>query len=119
MLKATINAVFVTLGIGAFLPAASAGPANPRPPRPMILSATVDIETNEMIIYGRHFGTGQPTVRLAGRVLWVKSASDKRITADLPPGIAPATYSLSVTTNGPQRLTADPFSAALFAVAHR
>lgn len=119
MLNSTIRAMGIVVGLGVCVHAASAGAARPRPLPPVILSTAVDSAQQAMVISGRNFGSAQPTVRLAHRVLWVRSASENRVVVVLPTGIEPATYSLTVTTNGSHRLTTEPFSTAVFAVADR
>ncbi|MGH8511427.1 MAG: IPT/TIG domain-containing protein [Gammaproteobacteria bacterium] len=100
--------------------AIAAGPGSARAAQtPAILSAMVDANEHTMIISGHNFGTVLPTVRLGDRVMKVESFSPNQVIVTLPPGIQPATYSLTVTANRPYPLTSNLFSAALFATADR
>ncbi|MCI0668471.1 MAG: IPT/TIG domain-containing protein [Methylococcaceae bacterium] len=86
---------------------------------PVIVSTAVDIHENGMVITGHHFGPSAPTVRLGDQILSVKSHTENQAVVGLPPEIEPATYRLTVTTEGPRRLTSDPFSATVTSVANR
>ena len=114
--KLSVQATLVAVGLTLAGSATSGGRGHTTPMTPVILSATTDLTENQMIIGGDHFGSTAPEVTLARRVLKVKSFSETQVVVDLPKDIGPATYSLTVTTNGPHRLTSRPFSAALFAV---
>ncbi len=105
MLKLSIKAILVTVG---FVHAASAGSASPRTPPPVIVSTTVDFKENGMVITGHNFGRTPPIVRLGNQILTVKSFAPSQAVVGLPPGIRPATYRLTVTTDGPYRLTSRP-----------
>ena len=83
------------------------------PPAPVIVKVMVDAKENTLIITGRNFGTTPSTVRLAEQVLETKRSSEKEIVANLPVRIEPATYSLTVTSNGHKRTTPDIFHAAI------
>lgn len=116
MVKSTVRSILVIMGLGASV-CVGAGPGSPRTtPPPVILSTMVDFKENLMVIAGHNFGSAQPTVTLAHKVLAVKSFAENQIVVGLPSGIQPASYSLTVTTNGPYRLTSGTFSAALPAV---
>lgn len=73
----------------------------------------VDAKESTLIITGRNFGATPSTVHLAEHVLETKRSSQKEIVAHLPVGIQPATYSLTVTSNGHKRATSNVFNAAL------
>lgn len=119
MFESTVKSILIIMmGLGASV-CAAAGLGSPRPNPPVILSVLVDSAEHAMVISGRHFGKTAPTVSLADRILKVQSFSERKLIVDLPPGIGPATYSVTVTTNGPQRLASAPFSAAIFALAGR
>lgn len=84
--------------------------------QPVILKVTTDFQAHRMIIAGRHFGHAEPTVRLAHRVLPVQSAAEDQVVVSLPSSIRPATYGLTVTAAGPDHITSEVFSTALFAL---
>ncbi|MGQ0591289.1 MAG: hypothetical protein ACT4QB_01215 [Gammaproteobacteria bacterium] len=119
MLKSIVKAALIIIGLSSAGYAAGGGRWGPRPVPPVVLSAMVDFKENLMVISGHHFGTTPPTVTLAHQALKVKSCSKDRVVVDLPVGVEPATYRLTVTTNGPHRLTSSTFSAAIFALAGR
>ncbi len=83
------------------------------------MSTMVDFKENGMVIRGHNFDTAPPVVRLGNEVLAVKSLAPSQAVVGLPPGIRPATYRLTVTTDGPHKLTSDAFSAVVFAAADR
>jgi hypothetical protein len=121
MLNVTTKTLLVLVGLTSIgYTAIAAGPGSARAAQtPVILSAMVDSNEHTMVISGNYFGTVLPTVRLGDRVLNVESFSPNQVIVTLPPGIQPATYSLSVTANRPYSLTSSLFSAALFATAAR
>ena len=121
MLKLTTKALLALVGLTSFgYIANAAGPGSARAAQtPVILSAMADSNEHTMVISGNHFGTVLPTVRLGDRVMNVESFSPNQVIVTLPPGIQPATYSLTVTANRPYPLTSSMFSAALFATADR
>ena len=83
------------------------------PPTPVIVKVMVDAKENALIITGRNFGTAPPTVHLAEQALEIKRFTEKEIVAHLPVDIQPATYSLTVTSDGRKRATSDIFNAAI------
>lgn len=119
MLKSIVKTALIIIGLTSAGYAAGGGRGGPRPMPPVILSASVDLKENLLVISGRHFGSTAPMVTLARRVLKVNSFSENEVVVDLPTGIEPATYSLTLTTNGPQRLSSGTFSAAIYALAGR
>lgn len=119
MLKSIAKAALIIIGLTSAVYAAGGGRGGPRPVPPVIVSVSVDLKENLLVIAGHHFGRTAPTVTLANRVLKVNSSSESTLVAELPTGLAPATYSLTVTTNGPHRLSSGLFSAAIFALADR
>lgn len=80
---------------------------------PMIEKVAVDAKKNAIIITGWNFGSIPPYVRLSGQTLEVERASANKIVAQLPPGIQPATYGLTVTTSGQNKTISNHFSVAL------
>ena len=115
--KLSVRVILVVVGLALPGFATSGGRGWPTPPTPEILSTTVDLRESLMVIGGRHFGSTTPAVTLGHRLLKVNSFSDNEVVVGLPGDIAPGTYSLTVTTNGPYRLMSRPFSAGLFTVA--
>ena len=65
--------------------------------------------TNRVTITGRNFGNSAPTVKLAEAPIAVQSYdfSSQTLVANLPAGIAPGSYLLTVTAGGGQNQTAD------------
>ncbi len=116
MLKLAIKPILVLVGLLPFDYAASIGPITLPP---VIVSTTVDSKENGIVITGHNFGSRPPIVRLGNQVLSVKSYAPNQAVVGLPPGIRPATYRLTVTTDGPHRLTSDAFSAVVFAASDR
>jgi uncharacterized Zn-binding protein involved in type VI secretion len=72
------------------------------PPQLVIVSARADLAAGILTIDGDSFGDGQPVVTLNG-MLVIESATASEIMADLPPGLAPGTYLLTVS-RGPATL---------------
>jgi len=66
--------------------------------KPTISSATFNLPANQLTIAGKNFtpAAGAPSVRLNSSLLTVATWSDSVIVANTPPGLPPATYSLSV-----------------------
>ena len=85
----------------------------PTPLPPMIVKTAVDIQEKALIITGRNFGATMPTVMLADQALDVKHFSEHEIVANLPRGLAAATYGVIVTTTGQNRASSNLFSATL------
>lgn len=114
MCRPIIPTLLVILALGSWADAGFAA-AIPRDPRPVIASATVDGDKNTMVVSGHHFDGGSPVVSLGGRVLRVQSYSDREVVVEIPAGLAPGSYRLTVTSSGPSKQSSEPFSAALFA----
>ena len=85
------------------------------PPQLVISDAQVDFVNGRIAIHGRNFGSDVPTVKLAGQLVTVSSASDTSIDATLPAGIAPGTYVLNVS-RGTATTQSDVFDLTLGAV---
>ena len=82
------------------------------PPQLVIVSAKADVAAGTLTIDGDSFGDSQPVVALNGMPLVVVSATPSEIVADLPPGLAPGTYLLTVS-RGPARTQFDSFDVTL------
>ncbi|MGA3074224.1 MAG: phage tail protein [Bryobacteraceae bacterium] len=69
-----------------------------QPVKPSIASATLNQPLNQIAIVGKGFtpAAGAPSVKLGGSLLTVASWSDSVIVADTPPGLAAASYLLTV-----------------------
>lgn len=69
-----------------------------QPVKPGIASATFNLPLNQLTIAGKNFtpAAGAPSVKLGGSLLTVASWSDSIIVADTPPGLAAASYLLTV-----------------------
>ncbi len=68
----------------------------PTRPQPKILSVVVDPAQQLIIIVGRNLDNASPSVKLGGRVLGVKNLSTGQMVVDLPTGVPPATYLLTI-----------------------
>lgn len=108
-----LTAILVLIGLGLLTYAAYAGSGSPRSLPPVIQSTTADFNNNVMVITGRNFGSAPPIVRLANHVLKVESFSANEVVVNLPRGIRPATYSLTVTASGSHKVSSDIFITAL------
>lgn len=64
--------------------------------RPVIMSAQANFVTNTLTIAGNNFGTALPTVTLDATKLTVTSNTNTQIVANLPAGIIPGSYHLTV-----------------------
>lgn len=117
MFKSPLKIALLAIGITACGYATAGGRPSPGAMPPTIVKVAMDARKNALIITGWNFGSTSPTVRLADEVLDVKSFSDNRVVASLPANIEPATYRLTVTATGRNRLTSDVFSAAVAGVA--
>jgi hypothetical protein len=114
MYRPILPTLAVILGLVSWADAGFAA-SIPRASRPVIASATVDAEKNVMVVSGRHFGEGSTVVALGDRVLKIKSQSDHEVVVEIPAGLAPGSYRLTITSSGPSKQSSEPFSAALFA----
>lgn len=110
--ESTIKILLLATALIACGPAAAGGPY-PSVVPPVITKVMVDAKENVLIITGRGFGVTPPTVRLAEDVLEIKRSSEKEIVAGLPASTQPATYRLTVTSNGHKRVMSDIFNAAI------
>jgi Collagen triple helix repeat (20 copies)/IPT/TIG domain len=63
---------------------------------PVILNVTENAKGTQITISGHDLGSGAPKVTLGGAALKVESSTSTSITADLPAGIAPGAYLLTV-----------------------
>lgn len=116
MHKTTLLAISLTGGLIVCGIAAAGGRGTPVPPPPMIVKTAVDTQEKVLIITGRNFGATAPTVILADQVLDVKRFSEREVVANLPRGLAAATYGVTVITNtssGRNRISSNLFSATL------
>jgi len=82
---------------------------------PVVESTTINFNENVVVIRGRNFGSSWPDVRLAQHALKVKRFSAGEITASLPPGIRPATYTLTITAHDPHKGSLEGFTTTSFA----
>ena len=113
MKKITVKTVLLITGLAAQGIAMAGGGALPAPLQPMIVKTAVNAQEKELIISGRNFGATQPSVKLAEQALEVKRFSDNEGVAHLPRDLMPATYAVTVTSNGRNRASANPFSATV------
>ena len=69
-----------------------------QPVKPIIVSATFNPPANQITITGKGFtpAAGAPSVKLGNSLLTVASWSDSLIVANTPPGLAAASYLLTV-----------------------
>lgn len=75
----------------------------------VIDTASVDTVTNRVTITGRNFGNSAPAVKLAEVPIAVQSYdfNSQTLIANLPAGLAPGSYLLTVTAGSGQNQTAD------------
>ncbi|MFI5295796.1 MAG: IPT/TIG domain-containing protein [Thermodesulfovibrionales bacterium] len=64
-----------------------------------INEASVDLSNQLLTISGQNFGTTPYSVLLGNSTLTVQSWADTQIIANLPAGVTPATYPLTVTSS--------------------
>lgn len=109
-----IKIVLFLIGFGACGVASAGGRVLPSIPPPVIVKVALDPTENVLVITGRNFGETLPTVTLADTALVVKRFSENEVVATLPRGLTPATYGITVTTNGIRhRAVSSLFSATL------
>ncbi|MBZ5663699.1 MAG: IPT/TIG domain-containing protein [Acidobacteriia bacterium] len=65
--------------------------------KPSITSAVADFQTNQITITGANFGTAPPYVTIDKLAATVVTYTPTTVVADLPNGIAPGAYLLSLT----------------------
>ena len=113
MQKINTKTFLLIAGLAACGIATAGGRGFSAPPPPMIVKTAVDAQEKVLIITGRNFGTTLPTVMLADQALVVKRFSEHEVVANLPRGLATATYGVSVTTSGNSRASSNLFSTTL------
>jgi len=79
-----------------------------------ITKAWINFQDGVITVHGRNFGNS-PEVLLGGDPLTLRSGSDTQLEAALPPGLAPGTYLLEVSTKG-GNAQSDEFAVAVGAV---
>ena len=109
----TIKSILFAVGLGVCGVTTAGGLGNVSPQPPMIMKTMVDEKENVLIISGRNFGATSPSVSLADQTLDVKRFSDNEVVASLPQDFASATYGVTVTTGGRNRVSSNLFSATL------
>jgi hypothetical protein len=114
MYRQMIPTLLLTLGLASWADAGFAVSTH-RAARPVITSTAVDANKNVMVVSGQHFGGGSPVVAVGDHVLRVQRHSENEVVVEIPAGLAPGSYRLIVTTNGPDKQSSEPFSSALFA----
>jgi hypothetical protein len=70
---------------------------SPSAPKPAIVSAVANFQTNQITITGSNFGKATPSVALDGSALKIVSNSTTTVVADLNNGTAPGAYLLTLT----------------------
>ncbi len=117
MYHITIKSILLALsfigGLSVFGLATAGGRGNLSPQPPMIMKTAVDAKENVLIITGRNFGATPPTVTLADQTLDVQRFSEHEVVASLPSDLASASYGVTVTTSGRNRISSNIFSATL------
>ncbi|RYZ17318.1 MAG: collagen-like protein [Myxococcaceae bacterium] len=81
----------------------------------VIKSVTVDLENQEITIFGQDFGSTAPGVNLSGSGLIILSHSTTTVVAKLPAPVAviPGTYLLTVTALDPSATGYDRFNVSI------
>ena len=113
MKKISIKTALLITGLAAQGIAMAGGGALPAPLQPMIAKTAVNAQEKGLIISDRNFGAMQPSVKLAEQALEVKRFSENEVVAHLPRDLRPATYAVTVTSNGRDRASSHPFSATV------
>jgi PEGA domain-containing protein len=72
-------------------------PAANHPNALVITSAMPDPAQEVLLVQGRNFGSGRPTVTLAGEALAVEISTTSELRAVLPVGLPPGTYLLRIS----------------------
>jgi len=88
--------------LGGFMAAASVqslAQGSPSAPKPVIVSAVANFQTNQITVTGSAFGTATPSVALDGAALQVVNHSATTVVANLPNGIMPGGFLLTLTNN--------------------
>lgn len=91
----------------------AAGGRGTSTPYPVIVSAHVVPNTDQVTIRGYAFGTEAPMVILGEKRLAVRQSGEKEIVATLPVNMPTATYSLLVVRN--KTLQSQPFTLLVLA----
>ncbi len=112
-LKVVFLSVSLTGGLLSYGIASAGGRGAPTPLPPTIVKTAVNLQEKTLIIVGSNFGATQPSVTLANQVLDVRRFSEREVVANLPRGLTAATYGVTVTTSGRNRINSNLFSAAL------
>ena len=113
MHKMSFNIALLAAGLTAGGFVVAGGRPSPGSAPPVIAKVAMSANENAIVITGWNFGGTAPTVRLGEYVLDVKTFSDNRVVAGLPPHLEAATYRLTLTSSSKSRFTSDVFSAAL------
>lgn len=108
----------VLLSLGIVLTAVSAstlaaGGRGNSTPHPVIVSASIAPNTDQVTIRGYAFGPEAPVVLLGEQRLVVKQSNEKEIVATLPDNMPTATYSLQVVRN--KTMQSPPFTLQVLA----
>jgi hypothetical protein len=95
MIKHTMQIAGLVL-VATLAQTVSAGQQPRARPQPKILSVAVDPAQQLITIVGRDLDSVSPSVKLGGQALGVKSLSTGQVVIDLPSGVPPATYLLTI-----------------------
>lgn len=110
--KVNLTLFSLVLAIFANQPVAAGGRGTSTP-NPVIASASIATNTDQITIRGHSFGASAPLVMLGERRLAVKQSGEKEIVATLPENIPPAAYSLKVVRN--KTMQSPPFTLLIMA----
>lgn len=110
--KVNLILVSMVLAIFANQPVAAGGRGTSTP-NPVIASASIAPNTDQITIRGHAFGAAAPVVLLGEHRLVVKQSGEKEIVATLPENISPAAYSLKVVRN--KTMQSPPFTLLIMA----
>lgn len=110
--KANLILFSMALAIFANQPVAAGGRGSSTP-NPVIASASIAPNIDQITIRGHAFGATAPVVLLGEYRLVVKQSGEKEIVATLPENISPAAYSLKVVRN--KIMQSPPFTLLVMA----
>ena len=109
-----VNLILFSMALAIFAnQPVAAGGRGASTPNPVISSASIVPNTDQITIRGHAFGAATPVVLLGEYRLVVKQSGEKEIVATLPENISPATYNLKVVRN--KTMQSPPFTLLVMA----
>lgn len=109
-----VNFILFSMALAFFAhQSVAAGGRGSSTPTPVIVSASIAPNTDQITIRGHAFGAVAPVVLLGDQQLVVKQSGEKEIVATLPGNMPPAAYSLLVVRN--KTMQSPPFTLLVMA----